>query len=366
MNRDTNFKQKIIHRQRASYNEAAFRSSSQLLQSKKLCIPMVRNANWKRVQNMKIQAVKSNALKELSNNSINNINTDKGFRLQLQDHLLLKSKAKTESLSFFNQLNARNNYIQSLKNQGKNLVQVQLLMSTLRTRASSVALRSSDFSHPSISKLSRNQEARSSCCGGRSSNSTTNLCSQSDSNQQRSQARSASNIPNSKQCDLGFSGLRLGIDQLSRAQKAQRSVKTGNAKSVRKNKNFVWNRKGKLRKIMDFFASFCENVSQNNKSLTFPESKKLDFSKFQNLRKWLKLSFTILTRDYELVYDQHTDNLANAALLYCAIKVEMSSTLFHKSLKPLAKRKKVTTKKIRASESYILLREILDRRQECQ
>jgi hypothetical protein len=50
---------------------------------------------------------------------------------------------------------------------------------------------------------------------------------------------------------------------------------------------------------MDMFASFCENVNLNIEDSAFPSSKKLDRSQIQVLKKWLKLGFTMLSRDYE-------------------------------------------------------------------
>jgi len=111
---------------------------------------------------------------------------------------------------------------------------------------------------------------------------------------------------------------------------------------------------------MDMFTSFCENVVLAVDDTSFKQSKKLGKKEILNLRKWLKLVFTILSRDYELVFDQHTDNLAHAAILFSSIKVNMSSSLFQRSIKPIAKRKKVSIKYLRASESYKLLREIIE------
>jgi hypothetical protein len=116
---------------------------------------------------------------------------------------------------------------------------------------------------------------------------------------------------------------------------------------------------------MDMFASYCDNVSRNNQDLGFPANKKLDASQVQNLRKWLKLGFTILSREYEQVYDQHTDNLAHAVILYSSIKVQMASSLFQKSIKPLTRRKKVSIKDVRASESYKLFRGIMEASKQC-
>ena len=386
----------------------------------KLCIPQVRKSNlmaMKRNENMKIVAGKSQKLRvlgEVTQNYKNIANSDinnQRLRLRLQHLLRLtlnnmtKSKCnrskctnttskdtKNSSLtstthnsfsthsqnqSNFTQI-SHNSYIQNLTNYGKNLVKAKLLSSTLRTTSSASTLRSSGFSNPSSIKLSRNQEGRSSCCGGRSSNSSiccnnlntgSDFCCRSSANTIGNRAsctptNGQRQFSSSNNCLIGFSKINLGLENLQ-ADKQQnqkmghRPIKSS-SKNVRKGKNFVWNRKGKLRKIMDMFASFCENVNLNIEDSAFPSSKKLDRSQIQVLKKWLKLGFTMLSRDYEQVYDQHTDNLAHAVILYSCIKVQMSSTLLKKSIKPLAKRKKVSIKEVRASDSYKLFRGIIE------
>lgn len=370
-----------------------------------LCVPQVRKSNLmalKRSQNLKIVASKNHKLKvlgEITQNFKNiaqnstelrfNLDEDKN-RLQARLHDLLRltilnmTKSKASNNSIVNKISQKSNFIpglstnmiQTLTSKGKNLIKARLLSTAVRTSGTSQTLRSSSFSSPSRLQLSRNDEGRSSCCGGRSSNSTTRCCNTGSLCCRSSLSRetnSTSNTPDNGQKQfaapsnslLGFSSLELGLPQKEKGCKTDRRSSKSSNKVLRKGKNFVWNRKGKLRKIMDMFASYCDNVSLNIEDLNFPASKKLDKNQVQSLRKWLKLGFTILSRDYEQVFDQHTDNLAHAAILYSSIKVQMASSLFQKSIKPLAKRKKVSIKEVRASHSYKLFREIIESSREC-
>jgi hypothetical protein len=77
------------------------------------------------------------------------------------------------------------------------------------------------------------------------------------------------------------------------------------------------------------------------------------------LKARLKTMLEVIGRDYEQVHHQHTDNLAIAAILYSSIKMGMGSGIFLKSLSGLSKRKKVSIKEVKNSESYQLVKKIL-------
>ena len=140
----------------------------------------------------------------------------------------------------------------------------------------------------------------------------------------------------------------------------KKMIPAGQEVAEKKDGVLVWNKKRKLCKIMNMFSSYCENVKiELNHEASF-KNQMTDNSCSNSLNNWLKKSLNVLNKQYEMINEQHTDNIAYAAILYSSIKVGMSSSIFLKCITPLAKRKKVNIKEVRSGDSYALFREMVE------
>lgn len=157
-----------------------------------LCIPQVRNSTallFKKSLNCKLLSF--NQIKNSKLNPIHSNNQETPSQNPFQD-------TKSHQLNFTHSNNS--SLVQSLTQQTKQLMHLKYLSTVARTTGSWSTLRSSAFSNPSTSKLSRNQEHRSSSsnsCSGRSCASST-TCSKADS------SLNDLNQPSAKDCSNNF------------------------------------------------------------------------------------------------------------------------------------------------------------------